>query len=75
MPKRKDRRNLAPIRKNTTQRNLNKDVGEERQAQIEAREHALDETLAATFPASDPLSSDPDPAPEKSVRKQDKLAS
>jgi hypothetical protein len=26
------------------------------------RDAALDETLAATFPASDPLSSDPNPA-------------
>jgi len=27
------------------------------------REDALDETLAATFPASDPLSTDPNPGP------------
>ena len=47
---------------------LNKDVGEE----TEARERALDETIAGTFPASDPLSSDPNPAPEQG---EDKLAS
>lgn len=28
----------------------------------DARERGLDETLAETFPASDPLSTDPDPA-------------
>ncbi len=27
------------------------------------RERTLDETIAATFPASDPLSTDPDPLP------------
>jgi hypothetical protein len=33
------------------------------------RDAALDETLAATFPASDPLSSDPNPAhPNEQVR-------
>jgi len=31
-------------------------------ANREAHERALDETLAETFPASDPLSSIPDPA-------------
>jgi hypothetical protein len=39
---------------------LNKEIGE----QTEAKERALDETLAETFPASDPLSSDPAPVPE-----------
>ena len=52
---------------------LNKDIGEER----EARERGLDETIAETFPASDPLSSDPNPAPnaEENVEEKDKLAS
>src|ERR1051326_3331344 len=39
---------------------LNKETGE----QTEARERALDETLAETFPASAPLSSDPAPVAE-----------
>lgn len=37
---------------------------ERKRGQDEARERGLDETLAETFPASDPLSSDPDPAVE-----------
>jgi hypothetical protein len=36
------------------------------------REAALDETLAATFPASDPLSTDPNPGPgDEPVRHDD----
>ena len=49
----------SEIPKNST--GLYKDVGE----QNEAKERALDETLAETFPASDPLSSDPAPIPEE----------
>jgi hypothetical protein len=64
----KARRNakIAPIRGKPTQ--LNEDMGEAR----EAREKALDETLAETFPASDPLSSNPDPGP---ADEQTKIAS
>jgi predicted GNAT family acetyltransferase len=34
------------------------------------REAALDETLEATFPASDPLSTDPNPDDEQAVRRR-----
>lgn len=42
--------------------------------QDSARERALDETLAETFPASDPLSSDPAPGPDE-PDEEDKIAS
>ena len=48
---------------------LNKDISAEK----EARERALDETIAETFPASDPLSTDPNPSP--STDDEDKIAS
>ena len=36
------------------------------------RDAALDETLAATFPASDPLSTDPNPGPsDEQIRHDD----
>lgn len=62
------RRRPVSIRGNPTELN-NKDMGE----QDEARERALDDTLAETFPASDPLSTDPDPAPGDADK--EKLAS
>lgn len=42
--------------------------------QQQARERSLDETIAETFPASDPLSSDPNPVRDEREEK-DKLAS
>ena len=66
----KESAKTPPIRGNPTE--LNKDVGERR----EKRERALDETLAETFPASDPLSSDPAPVrPEDEDPEEDKIAS
>lgn len=56
---RKVRKNPKGVRTGRTPTPLNKDGG----AAKEARERSLDETLAETFPASDPLSSDPDPIP------------
>jgi hypothetical protein len=51
---------------------LNKDIAD----QDNARERALDETLAETFPASDPLSSDPAPEPADDENPEDdKIAS
>ena len=66
MNKRDYRRSMPGPAKPTE---LNKDLGEEK----EARERALDETIAGTFPASDPLSSDPNPVPNE--EEKDKLAS
>jgi hypothetical protein len=51
---------------------LYKDVRE----RTERRERALDETLAETFPASDPLSSDPAPEPpDDEIPERDRIAS
>ena len=63
------RRKSEPVAQPT---GLYKDVSD----RAERRERALDETLAETFPASDPLSSDPAPEPpDDEVSERDKVAS
>ncbi len=59
----------ARSKRNPTQ--LQKDRVGRPASERELREQALDDTVAASFPASDPLSSDPNPLPEE----DDRLAS
>ena len=57
---------MSPINKESTRNIRGRD---------EARERGLDETLAETFPASDPLSTDPDPAMAEDKGPKKKIAS
>lgn len=53
----------------------NKDRSGKLPGQDQARERGLDETLAETFPASDPLSTDPDPEVAEDEVRNGKVAS